>query len=334
VRLSGQDSSRGTFSQRHAVLVDQENEARYVPLCHVGEGQAKFEAIDSLLSEEAVVGFEYGFSSAEPRALVLWEAQFGDFVNGAQVMIDQFIASGEMKWLRMCGLVLLLPHGYEGQGPEHSSARLERFLQLCAQDNMQVAYCTTPTNYFHVLRRQVHRPFRKPLVLMTPKSLLRHKRVVSNLADFATGSEFHRILWDGAQSEPGSSLARSADPANARVILCAGKVYYDLFEEREKRGLDRIQLLRIEQLYPFPQNALAKELARFPHAKTVWCQEEPKNQGAWTFVAPYIHAALGDAGKEAWPRYIGRPEYASTAAGLFSQHTAELRAFLEEAMTL
>jgi 2-oxoglutarate dehydrogenase E1 component len=334
VRLSGQDSTRGTFSQRHAVLVDQETEARYLPLCHVREGQAQFEAIDSLLSEEAVVGFEYGFSSAEPRALVLWEAQFGDFVNGAQVMIDQFIASGEMKWLRMCGLVLLLPHGYEGQGPEHSSGRLERFLQLCAQDNMQVAYCTTPANYFHVLRRQVHRPFRKPLVLMTPKSLLRHKRVVSHLADFATGSCFHRILWDGAQAEPGSSLTLASDDKMARVILCSGKVYYDLFEEREKRGMDRIQLLRIEQLYPFPDNALARELARFPSAEIVWCQEEPKNQGAWTFVAPYIHAASRAAGREGWPRYIGHSEYASTASGLFSQHTAELHALLDEALTL
>ncbi|HEX9158727.1 MAG TPA: 2-oxoglutarate dehydrogenase E1 component [Rhizomicrobium sp.] len=334
VRLSGQDSVRGTFSQRHAVLVDQENEARYVPLCHVRDGQAEFEAIDSLLSEEAVVGFEYGFSSAEPRALVLWEAQFGDFVNGAQVMIDQFIASGEMKWLRMCGLVLLLPHGYEGQGPEHSSARLERFLQLSAQDNMQVAYCTTPANYFHILRRQIHRPFRKPLVLMTPKSLLRHKRVVSHFADFTTGSGFHRILWDGAQGEPVSSRGLASDGAIARVILCTGKIYYDLFEEREKRGIDRIQFLRIEQLYPFPQKALASELARFPKVEVVWCQEEPRNQGAWTFAAPYIHAASRAAGKDAWPRYIGRPEYASTAAGLFNQHTAELRTLLDEALTL
>jgi len=300
----------------------------------VRDGQAEFEAIDSLLSEEAVVGFEYGFSSAEPRALVLWEAQFGDFVNGAQVMIDQFIASGEMKWLRMCGLVLLLPHGYEGQGPEHSSARLERFLQLSAQDNMQVAYCTTPANYFHILRRQIHRPFRTPLVLMTPKSLLRHKCVVSHLADFTTGSGFHRILWDGAQGEPGSSLGLASDAAIARVVLCTGKVYYDLFEEREKRGIDRIQLLRIEQLYPFPQKALASELARFPKAEVVWCQEEPRNQGAWTFAAPYIHAASRAAGKDAWPRYIGRPEYASTAAGLFNQHTAELHTLLDEALTL
>jgi 2-oxoglutarate dehydrogenase E1 component len=334
VRLSGQDSSRGTFSQRHAVFVDQENEARYVPLAHVREGQAEFEVIDSLLSEEAVVGFEYGFSSAEPRALVLWEGQFGDFVNGAQVIIDQFIASGEMKWLRMCGLVLLLPHGYEGQGPEHSSARLERFLQLCAQDNIQVANCTTPANYFHILRRQIHRPFRKPLVLMTPKSLLRHKRVVSDLADMATGSGFHRVLWDDAQSHPGSTLALAPDADIARVILCSGKVYYDLLEEREKRGEMRIQLLRIEQLYPFPGNALTPELARFPSAEIVWCQEEPMNQGAWTFIAPYIHGALGEVGRSEWPRYIGRAACASTAAGLLSQHNAQLHAFLDEALTI
>ncbi|MGH6877967.1 MAG: 2-oxoglutarate dehydrogenase E1 component, partial [Rhizomicrobium sp.] len=334
VRLSGQDSVRGTFSQRHAVLVDQETEARYVPLAHVRDGQAEFEAIDSLLSEEAVLGFEYGFSSAEPRALVLWEAQFGDFANGAQVVIDQFIASGEMKWLRMCGLVLLLPHGYEGQGPEHSSARLERFLQLCAQDNIQVANCTTPANYFHILRRQVHRPFRKPLVLMTPKSLLRHKRVVSDFAEMATGSCFHRVLWDDTQSHSGSTLALVPDAEIARVILCSGKVYYDLLDEREKRGETNIYLLRIEQLYPFPANALTSELARFPKAEIVWCQEEPKNQGAWTFIVPHIHAALRDPGRSESPRYIGRPAYASTAAGRLSQHTAELGAFLDEAMTL
>ncbi len=332
VRLSGQDSSRGTFSQRHSVLVDQENEARYVPLCHVRDGQPVFEAVDSLLSETAVLGFEYGFSSAEPRALVLWEAQFGDFANGAQVVIDQFIASGEMKWLRMCGLVLLLPHGYEGQGPEHSSARLERFLQLSAQDNIQVANCTTPANYFHILRRQMHRPFRKPLVLMTPKSLLRHKRVVSDLSDMAPGSCFHRILWDTAQAHPGSTLAIAPDGDIARVVLCSGKVYYDLLDEREKRGEKRIQLLRIEQLYPFPQNVLAAELARFPKAEIVWCQEEPKNQGAWSFVAPRIHAAIREP--RGWPRYIGRQDYASTATGLLSHHNTELHAFLEEALTL
>lgn len=334
VRLSGQDTSRGTFSQRHSALVDQENAQRYVPLNHIREGQAEFEVVDSLLSEVAVVGFEYGYSLAEPKALVLWEAQFGDFANGAQVVIDQFIASGEMKWLRMSGLVLLLPHGYEGQGPEHSSARLERYLQLCAQDNIQVAYCTTPANYFHVLRRQMHRPFRKPLVLMTPKSLLRHKRVVSNFAEMDGGSSFHRVLWDDAQSKPGSTLALAPDDKIARVVLCSGKVYYDLFDEREKRGQDVIQLLRIEQLYPFPEKALAQELVRFPRAEIFWCQEEPKNQGAWTFVAPRIEISLGHLGSDRVPRYAGRPASASTATGLMSQHLAELRAFLDEALTL
>jgi 2-oxoglutarate dehydrogenase E1 component len=334
VRLSGQDSSRGTFSQRHSVLIDQENENRYTPLNHIRDGQAEFEAVDSLLSEEAVVGFEYGYSSAEPKALVLWEAQFGDFANGAQVIIDQFIASGEMKWLRMCGLVMLLPHGYEGQGPEHSSARLERYLQLCAQDNMQVAYPTTPANYFHILRRQIHRLFRKPLILMTPKSLLRHKRVLSKLEEFGPGSSFHRVLWDDAQHAPGSSIELAPDFFIRRVVLCSGKVYYDLFEEREKRGLDRIQLIRIEQLYPFPDKVLAQELRRFPKADIVWCQEEPKNQGAWTFVAPRIAQAIEHLGGTQQPRYVGRPEYASTAAGLMSQHTAELKALLDEALTI
>ncbi len=330
VRLSGQDSVRGTFSQRHAALVDQENEERYVPLSHVSETQAEFEAIDSLLSEMAVLGFEYGYSLAEPKALVLWEAQFGDFANGAQVVIDQFIAPGEMKWLRMSGLVLLLPHGYEGQGPEHSSARLERFLQLCAEDNMQVAYPSTPANYFHLLRRQMHRVFRKPLVVMTPKSLLRHKSCVSNLADMELGSSFHRVLWDGAQ------LAKSlvADSEIARVVLCTGKVYYDLFAEREKRGEKRIQLLRLEQLYPFPDAALTEELMRFPKAEIIWCQEEPKNQGAWTFVAPRIERVLTGLGRKERPRYAGRAEGASPAAGRMSQHLAELAAFLNDALTL
>src|SRR5215469_8590464 len=335
VRLSGQDSSRGTFSQRHAVLVDQETEARFVPLCHVRDGQAQFEAIDSLLSEQAVVGFEYGFSSAEPRALVLWEAQFGDFANGAQVMIDQFIASGEMKWLRMCGLVLLLPHGYEGQGPEHSSARLERFLQLSAQDNMQVCCPTTPANYFHVLRRQIHRPFRKPLILMTPKSLLRHKRCVSFLSDMTPGSSFHRVFRDQAEAVPGATTIKlAADAEIRRVILCSGKVYFDLMEEREKRNETRIQLLRVEQLYPFPEEALAQELRRFPKAEIIWCQEEPKNQGAWTFIQPRIEETVSALGGKWSSRYVGRPEYASTAAGLMSQHNAELHAFLDDALTL
>jgi len=335
VRLSGQDSSRGTFSQRHSIFVDQETEERYIPLNHLGEGQAEFEVIDTLLSEEAVLGFEYGYSTAEPRALVLWEAQFGDFANGAQVIIDQFIASGEMKWLRMCGLVMLLPHGYEGQGPEHSSARLERYLQLCAQDNIQVACPTTPANYFHVLRRQIHRPFRKPLILMTPKSLLRHKRAVSFLSDMLPGCSFHRVFRDQAECVPGATTIKLVDDAEIkRVILCTGKVYFDLMEEREKRSENRIQILRIEQLYPFPDQVLALELNRFPKADLVWCQEEPRNQGAWTFIAPRIEDTISKLGGNTKPGYVGRPEYASTAAGLMSQHNAELKAFLNEALTL
>ncbi len=330
VRLSGQDASRGTFSQRHASLVDQENDERYLPLNHIREGQGAFEVVDTLLSEEAVLGFEYGYTLAEPKVLVLWEAQFGDFANGAQVVIDQFISSGEMKWLRMSGLVLLLPHGYEGQGPEHSSARLERYLQLCAQDNMQVCAPTTPANYFHMLRRQMHRPFRKPLIVMTPKSLLRHKRAVSFLSDMDTSNSFHRVLRDQAEVVPGATtITLSKDADIKRVVLCSGKVYFDLMEEREKRGENRIQILRLEQLYPFPDSVLAEELNRFPKAELVWCQEEPKNQGAWSFVAPRLEALTG--GK---PRYVGRPEYASTAAGLMKQHLAELAQFLNDALTL
>jgi 2-oxoglutarate dehydrogenase E1 component len=335
VRLSGQDSSRGTFSQRHSSLVDQDNEERYVPLNNIRHGQAEFEVIDSLLSEAAVLGFEYGYSLAEPKALVLWEAQFGDFVNGAQVVIDQFIASGEMKWLRMSGLVLLLPHGFEGQGPEHSSARPERFLQLCADDNMQVANCTTPANYFHILRRQMHRNFRKPLVLMTPKSLLRHKRAVSPLDQFGPGSSFHRVLWDDADLESGSTIALVPDKEIKRVVLCTGKVYYDLFEEREKRGENRVQILRLEQLFPFPEQALLDELSRFPNAELLWCQEEPKNQGAWTFIAPHIEELqemkLGKSGRL---KYAGRKASASPAAGQMSRHMEELAALMNEALTL
>jgi 2-oxoglutarate dehydrogenase E1 component len=335
VRLSGQDSTRGTFSQRHSALIDQDTEERYYPLNHIRDGQPEFEVIDTLLSEEAVLGFEYGYSSAEPKALVLWEAQFGDFANGAQVIIDQFIASGEMKWLRMCGLVMLLPHGYEGQGPEHSSARLERYLQLCAQDNLQVAVPTTPANYFHVLRRQMHRPFRKPLILMTPKSLLRHKRAISFLSDMGPGSSFHRVFRDQAEVVPGATTVKLVGDAEIkRVILCSGKVYFDLMEEREKRGERRIQMLRLEQLYPFPESALADELKRFPKAEIIWCQEEPRNQGAWTFVAPHIEETVAKLGGSLKLRYVGRPEYASTAAGQMSQHLAELKAFLDEALTL
>jgi 2-oxoglutarate dehydrogenase E1 component len=333
VRLSGQDSERGTFSQRHAVLMDQVNEKKYTPLKHIAKDQARFEVINSMLSEEAVLGFEYGYSLAEPNALVLWEAQFGDFANGAQVIVDQFISSGERKWLRMSGLVLLLPHGYEGQGPEHSSARLERYLQLCAEDNWQIANCTTPANYFHVLRRQLHRQFRKPLVLMTPKSLLRHKRVVSSLAQFGPDTSFHRLLWDDAQFLRDQGIKLVPDDQIRRVVLCSGKVYYDLYDEREKRGIDDVYLLRMEQLYPFPARALIQELSRFKDAEMLWCQEEPKNMGAWSFIEPNLEWVLDHIGaKHRRPRYAGRPSSAATATGLMSKHMRELHAFLDEAL--
>ena len=334
VRLSGQDVERGTFSQRHSVLHDQETERRYKPFNHLADGQARYEVINSMLSEEAVLGFEYGYSLAEPNALVLWEAQFGDFANGAQVVVDQFISSGERKWLRMSGLVMLLPHGYEGQGPEHSSARLERYLQLCAEDNMQVANCSTPANYFHILRRQLKRDFRKPLILMTPKSLLRHKRCVSTLEELTEGTTFHRVLYDDAQKNPDASPVKLVrDDKIRRVVLCTGKVYYDLLDEREKRGVDDVYLLRAEQLYPFPVKSIASEIARFPNADLVWCQEEPKNMGAWTFVEPYLAWVLehSDA-KVKRPRYAGRPAAASPAAGQMSSHMSQLKAFLEEAL--
>jgi 2-oxoglutarate dehydrogenase E1 component len=333
VRLSGQDSERGTFSQRHSVLMDQENEKKYTPLKHITKTQGVFEVINSMLSEEAVLGFEYGYSLAEPNALVLWEAQFGDFANGAQVVIDQFISSGERKWLRMSGLVMLLPHGYEGQGPEHSSARLERYLQLCAEDNWQIANCTTPANYFHILRRQLHRQFRKPLVLMTPKSLLRHKRVVSTLSQFGPGTSFHRVLWDDAQFIEGQAIKLKPDAEIKRVVLCSGKVYYDLYDEREKRGVDDVYLLRIEQLYPFPARALIQELSRFSQAEIVWCQEEPKNMGAWSFIEPNLEWVLDHIeAKHKRPRYAGRPASASTAAGIVRKHQLELKTLLEEAL--
>ncbi|MCZ8261282.1 MAG: 2-oxoglutarate dehydrogenase E1 component, partial [Beijerinckiaceae bacterium] len=331
VRLSGQDCERGTFSQRHSVLIDQETETRYTPLNHIQAGQGRYEVINSMLSEEAVLGFEYGYSLSEPNALVCWEAQFGDFANGAQVLFDQFVSSGERKWLRMSGLVCLLPHGYEGQGPEHSSARLERFLQLCAEDNMQVANCTTPANYFHVLRRQIKRDFRKPLILMTPKSLLRHKRCVSDLADMADGTSFHRILR--ADAEFGrASIKLKPDAKIRRVILCSGKVYYDLLEDREKRGIDDVYILRVEQLYPFPLKSIVAELSRFKKADVVWCQEEPKNMGAWSFVEPYDEWLLSQSGSSAKKlRYVGRPASASTAVGQMSKHLQQLQAFLDEA---
>jgi 2-oxoglutarate dehydrogenase E1 component len=335
VRLSGQDCERGTFSQRHSVLIDQETEARYVPLNNIRDGQARFEVINSMLSEEAVLGFEYGYSLAEPNALTLWEAQFGDFANGAQVLFDQFISSGERKWLRMSGLVCLLPHGYEGQGPEHSSARLERFLQMCAEDNMQVANCSTPANYFHALRRQLKRDIRKPLILMTPKSLLRHKRAVSRLDEMATGTTFHRLLWDDAEHLPNEKIKLASDDKVRRVILSSGKVYYDLYEEREKREINDVYLLRVEQLYPFPLKALVTELSRFKNAEVVWCQEEPKNMGAWSFVEPYLEWVLGQAnGASKRARYVGRPASAATATGLMPRHLTQLKAFLDEAFAV
>lgn len=333
VRLSGQDSGRGTFSQRHSHIVDQNTEARYTPLRSLRHEQADYEVIDSLLSEEAVLGYEYGYSLAAPNTLTLWEAQFGDFANGAQVVFDQFLSCGERKWLRMSGLVCLLPHGYEGQGPEHSSARLERFLQLCAQDNMQVANCTTPANYFHILRRQIHRDFRKPLILMTPKSLLRHKLATSALADMAEGSSFHRVLWDDAETDGRQGKVELVkDDKIRRVIMCSGKVYYDLFEEREARGIKDVYLLRLEQLYPFPVKPLMEELKRFKNADMVWCQEEPKNMGAWTFVDPNIERVLERLESKATrARYVGRAASASTAAGNMGLHKKELAAFLDAA---
>jgi 2-oxoglutarate dehydrogenase E1 component len=333
VRLSGQDSERGTFSQRHSVLIDQEDESRYTPFNHLGGDQGHYEVINSLLSEEAVLGFEYGYSLAEPNALAVWEAQFGDFANGAQVLFDQFISSGERKWLRMSGLVCMLPHGYEGQGPEHSSARLERFLQLCAEDNMQVVHPTTPANFFHVLRRQLHREIRKPLILMTPKSLLRHKRAVSRLYEMGENTTFHRILYDDAQMLQDEKIKLVPDDKIRRIVLCSGKVYYDLYEEREKRGIDDVYLMRVEQLYPVPLKALVQELGRFKGAEVVWCQEEPRNMGAWHFIEPYLEWVLNQINApNKRPRYAGRAAAAATATGLMSKHLAQLKALLDDAL--
>ena len=327
LRLSGQDSNRGTFSQRHAAFIDQETEATYKPLSHIRDDQARLEIVDSPLSELAVLGFEYGFSLAEPRALVMWEAQFGDFVNGAQIIIDQFIASGESKWLRLSGLVMLLPHGYEGQGPEHSSARIERFLQLCGEDNIQVVNCTTPANYFHVLRRQLHREFRKPLIVFTPKSLLRHKRCVSDIGDFGPGSCFHRVLYC-------NDLPSEKKDAR-QLVLCSGKVYYDLLEEREKRGLKEVHFLRLEQLYPFPADGLMQELEPYKHCDLVWCQEEPRNMGPWAFVSTFIEEVAEEIGfKAPRPRYAGRHSAASPATGSHKRHVAEQAALIDDALTL
>ena len=320
VRLSGQDSERGTFSHRHSVLHDQENESRLIPLNHLSQNGSKFDVINSMLSEEAVLGFEYGYSLARPSTLTLWEAQFGDFANGAQVIIDQFICSGEAKWLRMCGLVLLLPHGYEGQGPEHSSARLERFLQLCAEDNIQVANCTTPANYFHILRRQIHRNFRKPLVIMTPKSLLRNKNAVSNINQFSVGETFHRLLWDDDHEQ----LIKNS--SIEKLILCSGRIYYDLYEERKKYKDSNTYILRVEQLYPFPEKGLLKELNRHKNIKEIiWCQEEPKNMGGWAYMKENIDDLFSKRDiKQETIKYVGRAASASTATGLMANHKAQL----------
>jgi 2-oxoglutarate dehydrogenase E1 component len=334
VRLSGQDCTRGTFSQRHSGLIDQDTEERYYPLNHIRAGQARYEVIDSMLSEYAVLGFEYGYSLSEPNGLTLWEAQFGDFANGAQIMFDQFITSGESKWLRMSGLVVLLPHGYEGQGPEHSSARLERFLQNSAEENWIVANCSTPANYFHILRRQMHRTYRKPLILMTPKSLLRHPMCISTAEDFTTGSTFHRVLWDDAQ-KGNSTLKLQSDDKIRRVVLCSGKVYYDLLAERDARGQDDTYLLRLEQIYPVPGMALTAELSRFPNADIVWCQEEPKNQGAWSFVEPELEVLLTKIRSTATrAKYAGRMASASPATGLASRHKYEQTALVDAALTI
>jgi 2-oxoglutarate dehydrogenase E1 component len=323
VRLSGQDSGRGTFSHRHAVWVDQGTEAKYIPLSTVQHG--RFEVLDSPLSEFGVLGYEYGYASADPKTLVLWEGQFGDFANGAQVMIDQFIASGESKWLRANGLVMLLPHGYEGQGPEHSSARLERFLQLCAEDNIQVANCTTPANYFHLLRRQMHRPFRKPLIVMTPKSLLRHKLAVSKAEDFQGESHFMRIL-----SDPWAP----ADKDVKRLVLCTGKVAYDLMEARNAAEDKNTAIVRLEQLYPFPGDPLVVRLDRMTNLEeVVWAQEEPRNNGSWSFVEPFIEEALGRSKvKPSRARYSGRKSSASPATGLMKRHVAEQAALIADAL--
>jgi len=332
VRLVGQDSGRGTFSQRHSVLRNQEDNARFIPLNNISKKQKNFEVVDSLLSELAVLGFEYGYSLVEPETLTMWEAQFGDFANGAQVIIDQFISSGERKWSRASGLVLLLPHGYEGQGPEHSSARLERFLQLCGQENLQVMNCTTPANYFHALRRQIHRDFRKPLVIMTPKSLLRHKICVSNLDDFSKKNSFHRILEDHAFEKKNGFLELEKSKNINKVIMCSGKIYFDLLEAREKYKRRDVVLLRIEQLYPFPAKSLVKSIKPYAkNAEFIWCQEEPKNMGAWSHVRDYIQWTLDFIkANNKNVSYIGRAPAASPATGYAKRHVAQQKEILEK----
>ena len=325
VRLSGQDTVRGTFAQRHAVLIDQETEGRYVPLNHVRAGQASFEVLDSPLSEAAVLAFEYGFSLADPSALVLWEAQYGDFANGAQAIIDQFVTSGEAKWLRMSGLVLLLPHGFEGQGPDHSTGRPERFLQLCAEDNIQVCNLTTAANYFHSLRGQIRREYRKPLIVMTPKSLLRNAEAASPLGDMGPGSSFHPVI--------GETDDLASDDHVKRVILCSGKIYFELRRARRERKLDDIVVVRLEQVYPFPGDALTTTLRRYSKAEFVWCQEEPENMGAWEFVDRRMRRLFGGTGMQgASLRYVGRPEAAAPATGYPAQHNAEQTKVISDAL--
>ena len=335
VRLSGQDSGRGTFSQRHSVLRDQKNNSYYTPLNNISKKQKRFEVIDSLLSEFAVLGFEHGYALSEPTTLVVWEAQFGDFANGAQVVIDQFIASGERKWSRASGLVMLLPHGYEGQGPEHSSARLERFLQLCAHENIQVMNCTTPANYFHALRRQIHRDFRKPLIIMTPKSLLRNKRCTSNIEDFNKKNTFHRILKDHAEVGGYGLIKLQEDKKIKKVVLCSGKIYFDLVEAREKTTNDKVLFIRIEQLYPFPVKTLAQELKKFKkNARFFWCQEEPQNMGAWNSARNYIEWTLNYIKAENRKvSYIGRKPAASPATGYLKKHLAQQKEIIEKVLS-
>jgi 2-oxoglutarate dehydrogenase E1 component len=324
VRLSGQDCGRGTFVHRHSVLHDQNrekwDEGTYTPLSNVADGQAPFIVIDSILSEEAVLGFEYGYSSAEPNTLTIWEGQFGDFVNGAQVVIDQFIASGEVKWGRVNGITLMLPHGYEGQGPEHSSARLERFMQLAADNNMQIVQPTTASQIFHVLRRQMVRMFRKPLIIMTPKSLLRAKDATSPLSEFTKG-EFKTVI--------GPSRTEVEPDKVKRIIACSGKVAYDLIKRRDEKKAWDVAILRVEQLYPFPHKAFAAELKRFPNAtELVWCQDEPQNQGAWFFIQHQIHENMGEGQKLG---YAGRPASASPAVGYSHLHVEQQKALLDQA---
>jgi len=325
VRLSGQDTGRGTFSQRHSVLYDQINEKRFVPLRHFTKKQGYFEIIDSFLSEYGVLGFEYGYSQSDPKTLVIWEAQFGDFANGAQTIIDQFITTGERKWLRMSGLTLLLPHGHEGQGPEHTSSRLERFLQMCAEDNIQVANCTSPANYFHILRRQLHRNFRKPLVILTPKSTLRHKKNVSSIDYFINGSTFHRVLRN--------TITKEKEKKINRIIICSGKLYFELQDHIEELQKENVFILRLEQIYPFPYDVFSKELKRFTDCEIIWCQEEPKNMGAYGFVKRRIESVMKNINvKQEKLLYVGRRAAASPATGVFDRHVANQKNILRLAV--